>query len=303
MPWRQTVNRSRIAAIVASIALAFTLSFLSVSAYITSNETRRMIEPQGAPASQAAPMVSSPAATTPPAVPADMFASFRPANADELAAIASLPDLKDEPAAKKVYVAMEPFTLTWHDEPFLLIVPQGIKWVAGPQGNVVFLKITSPQVTTQSITVGGTLYSDPMCELKRLGVFVGDCTSSEARKAASWDEMMTHLRRPTLEELKSFVEPEFYASADPKDYLIATSDFRVAPEYRMWDVPGNISGILVPRGITVLGGQLGYIDIMTAPGHTALDTICFMYDADPATGPRAFVSEAELKRVEQGCKR
>lgn len=285
--------------------IAFVLSLLVVGSLIWLMGRTSAPSPASSPAPKV-PAVSSPALNTiKPATKAEaeMFQQFRPASLEETLAVRGIKDLWGDPATHYVYVASaHEITLVKSAIPFLLIMPDGHRWIAGPQGNVTFLRV--PSASVYDIEHYGVLYADPLCALQQLNVLKGDCTNPQVKHAGDWSEMMTHLRRPTLAELKSFLAPEYHASADVHDYFIATSDLRLAPEYRFYDTKGAVIGILVPPGVKVLGGQLGYMDIMTGPDRPALDTICFMYgSSDLQVGPRTFVSQEEIKRVEQGCAR
>ena len=232
-----------------------------------------------------------------------MLTQFRLATPDETDVIQNLPDMLGDPAAAHVYVAVNAsIELVAIETPMTLIIPDGVRWTSGPMSMITILKV--PSTSLQDLQKSGALFSDPMCTLQLQGVLAGDCTSDAVRKAGDWNEMMTHLRRPTVAELKSFLAPEFHGSADVNDYYIATSDVRLAPEYRFYEVPGNVLGILIPHGVKVLGGEIGYMDVITGPySNSALDTICFMYGGYAPLRPQTFAPDAEIKRVQQGCAR
>lgn len=231
----------------------------------------------------------------------DMLNQFRLATNEEAQVVREVPALQGSPALKHIYVVTaKEFTLAAIAEPILLIVPHAAHWRSGPHSLTTILRV--PAVTPKNIKEEGDLYSDPMCNLQLAGVLQGNCNDPAVNRPGVKYEMLKSLRHPTKTELPYLLGADYYEGADPNLYYVATEDFWAAPEYKFDMGEGPYDGIVaifVPRGVHILGGQLGFMDIYV-PGREAfsgLDTICFMYGIDGPRGPKAFVPSVELQRV------
>jgi hypothetical protein len=266
--------------------------------------------------------VSLTSATTPAPAATSVLSAFdalRPATFAEAETVREIKDMEGLPAANNVYVAVTDIEAALPQTPMTILLANPLRWKAGPLGQVVL--ITLPDVSLESIKRSGTLFSDPMCDAERIGIATGVCLNATAQRPGDWDEMLTHMRRPTLQELRQWM-PTYETDGirldetDTLEYYVATSDFTVAPEYRFYTDPLDTLGIFVPEGVKVLGGQLGFMDLYPLTGGVYLDgnfigdSICFMYDSPDTWSetfglpnvpnvakPSKFAPESELKRV------
>lgn len=246
---------------------------------------------------------------------AEMLGSLKPASADIKAVVqrdaAASKELMIIAASKRVYVATRDVALGRVDDPITVILPSDVYWTGGQLGKVVLLR--AEKATPQAIG-WGYAFVDPMCEAEFIGIAVrGVCLNVEAQRPGTWDNMLTHMRRPTEPELKKWLGKN-YVPGNATMYYVATSDFVAAPEYKFYDTPGETLGIFVPPGIQVLGGQLGYLDLLrlSATGvkdQAVTDSLCFMndspviWDEGPGAGqpnyakPSTFAPDVEVQRV------
>ncbi|HVI68915.1 MAG TPA: hypothetical protein VM581_00475 [Magnetospirillaceae bacterium] len=236
-----------------------------------------------------------------------MLGQFRLATNAEAALLQDLPDFKNDPAYQHIYVANQAeIILAPIKTAMVLILVEGQRWVSGPQSMVTILR--APALTKAGIGLMAVPFSDPLCDAERFGILKGDCLDSKLQKPGSWNEMIRNTRYPTEGELQTWLGDKYH-KGQTKSYLVALRDLWIAPQYTFDGAEGynGVIAIFVPQGVSLLGGQLGYMDVVPVGGTQystiVLDTMCFMNHISNATfAPVNFAPAPETKRVER-CKR
>lgn len=244
-----------------------------------------------------------------------MFKALTPAKPDIAAALQKRAAESKDPtiirSAARIYVAKTDVTLAPVDEPMVVILPQGLRWVGGQLGNITLLRTDALGV--EQVKRGFEFY-DPWCQGEMMGVVpAGTCGSPRANVPATLADMESRLRKPTQAELTKLLDKDELKGANPKLYRIATKNFVAAPSY--WgNSDRNMLTIFLPPGIKVMGGQLGYVYVVPLDGQGKpkassylTDELCQRNNAPDETKagklnvrkPLTFAPAAELKRVSE----